>query len=142
MAGPREDKVCRVSAREARPRLEHTAWALPWARNGAGVDAGWAHEHAELPFWPLRCDPYSVVDESERAGKPKFRLTNDHSWPPPHALDGTLLDEGGRWAPSLNHSMDRAAWPEVKYMRVAQMAEAAAILQSSGARVRVVRWGQ
>ena len=106
------------------------------ARLLAGVEAGYAHEYSQLPFWPLRCDPYSVVDESERAGKPKFRLTNDHSWPPPHAADGCLLDEGGRWAPSLNGSMDRGAWPEVRYMRVAQMAEAAAILQQSGAPVK------
>ena len=106
------------------------------ARLQAGVKEGYAVSYPDLPFWPLRCDPYSVVDESERAGKPKFRLTNDHSWPPPHADDGTLLDEGGRWAPSLNESMDRTDWPAVKYMRVAQMAESIAIMQQSGVRVR------
>ena len=48
------------------------------SRLQVNVQEGWAAEHADAPFWPLRCDPYSVVDESERAGKPKFRLTNDH----------------------------------------------------------------
>jgi hypothetical protein len=105
----------------------------------AGVRAGWASEHDEMPFWPLRCDPYSIVDESERAGKPKFRLTNDHSWPPPLSVsvDGTLRSEGGEFVQSLNESMDRSTWPAAKLMRVQQMAEAAAILQASGARVRL-----
>ena len=106
------------------------------ARLLAGVEAGYATEHSSMPFWPLRCDPYSVVDESANAGKPKFRLTNDHSWPPPHAADGVLLDEGGRWARSLNGSMDRSNWPDVKYMRVRQMAAAIATLQTSTAPVR------
>jgi hypothetical protein len=92
-----------------------------------GVAAGWATEYAELPFWPLRCDPYSVVDESARAGKPKFRLTNDHSWPPP--APGAV--------PSLNGSMDRSAWPAGRLMRVKSMARAAAILQTSGVPVKM-----
>jgi len=104
---------------EARSRLQ------------ANVDGGWAVEHDALPFWPLRCDPYSVVDESSRAGKPKFRLTNDHSWPPPGGVtaDGTFLQ-------SLNATMDRSGWPEGKLLRVREMAEAAAILQSAGVPVR------
>lgn len=78
------------------------------ARLQAGVDEGWASAYSELPFWPLRCDPYSVVDESARAGKPKFRLTNDHSWPPPGsvALDGTLRSASGSYVQSLNEAMD------------------------------------
>ena len=110
------------------------------SRLRAGVDEGWASEHARLPFWPLRCDPYSIVDETARnGGVPKFRLTNDHSWPPPSSVsvDGTLRSEGGAFIQSLNESMDRSAWPAAKLMRVQQMAEAAAILQSSGARVRL-----
>ena len=110
------------------------------SRLRAGVDKGWASEHEELPFWPLRCDPYSIVDETARnGGVPKFRLTNDHSWPPPSSVsvDGTLRSEGGAFVQSLNESMDRSAWPAAKLMRVQQMAEAAAILQSSGARVRL-----
>jgi hypothetical protein len=46
----------------------------------AGVDEQWTKSSVSLPYWPIRCDPYSIVDESERAGKPKFRLLNDHSW--------------------------------------------------------------
>ena len=109
------------------------------ARLQAGVAAGWSSLHAELPYWPLRCDPYSVVDESARAGKPKFRLTNDHSWPPPDSVctDGSLRASDGRSVKSLNDAMDRGAWPAAKLMRVQQMAEAAAILQSSGAPVRM-----
>ena len=100
---------------------------------------GWASSYDELPFWPMRRDPYSVVDESARAGKPKFRLTNDHSWPPPGSvgLDGTLRSPDGAFVQSLNEAMDRGAWPLARLMRVQQMAEAAAVLQSSGAPVRM-----
>ena len=80
------------------------------------VEEGWAETHSELPFWPLRCDPYSIVDESERVGAPvgsytKCRLTNDHSWPPPGAIagDGTLIGAWGEHVPSLNESMARGA---------------------------------
>ena len=52
------------------------------------VSEGWAEESDQLPFWPLRCDPYSIVDESARAGRRKLRLTSDHSWPPPGAVAG------------------------------------------------------
>ena len=86
-----------------------------------GVTEGWACEHEEVPFWPLRCDPYSIVDESTRAGKPKFRLTNDHSWPV--RPDGVI---------SLNASMAREEWPPATLMRIAEMAESAAILEASG----------
>ena len=108
------------------------------ARLKSGVQEGWATEHVDIPFWPLRCDPYSIVDESARSGRPKFRLTNDHSWPRQSAVspDGSLhLD--GRHVQSLNASMDRGEWPAAKLMRVQQMAEAAAILQASGAPVRM-----
>lgn len=53
------------------------------ARMHAAVSEGWASLHGSVPYFPIRCDPYSVVDESVRAKRPKFRLTNDHSWPPP-----------------------------------------------------------
>ena len=94
------------------------------ARLQTRVDEGWAAAYGELPFWPLRCDPYSVVDESARAGKPKFRLTNDHSWPPPGsvALDGTLSSQSGSFVKSLNKAMDRGDWPAAKLMCVQQMA--------------------
>ena len=110
------------------------------ARLLKGVSAGWAVEYAALPFWPLRCDPYSVVDETKRnGGLPKFRLTNDHSWPPPNSVsvDGTFSFAEGTYVQSLNASMDRGDWPANRLMRVQQMAEAGAILQSSGAQVRI-----
>ena len=102
------------------------------------MQEGWAAEHADVPFWPLRCDPYSVVDESERAGKPKFRLTNDHSWPPPCSvsLDGSLSNAQGQFVSSLNASMVRDDWPEARLLRVREVAEAAAVLQSSGVPVK------
>jgi hypothetical protein len=118
--------------------MEHRAQAQ--ARLLKGVNAGWAVEYAALPFWPLRCDPYSVVDETKRnGGEPKFRLTNDHSWPPPYSVsaDGTFSYADGTYVQSLNASMDRGEWPANRLMRVQQMAEAGAILQSSGAQVRI-----
>ena len=47
--------------------------------------------------------PYmSVVDESVRAGKPKWRLTTDLSWP--HV--GAMM-EGGVEVDAVNQAMDR-----------------------------------
>lgn len=55
----------------------------------------------------------AVVDESERAGKPKFWLTTDLSWPHP----GRLSDaEGG--VDSVNDAMDRSRWPANPLVRV------------------------
>ena len=96
---------------------------------------GWATGGWELPCWPLRAAPYSVVDESERAGKPKFRLTNDLSWPHPGMLD----DGEGGYVRSINGSMARERWPRNRLPRAARTGEAAAILKSSGAPVKV--WG-
>jgi hypothetical protein len=78
-------------------------------------------------------DPYGLVDESARAGKPKYRLTNDHSWPPPATIP---IPESIDYLKSLNDAMDRSQWPEAKLIRVHEIAEAAAILQSSGAPVK------
>jgi len=78
-------------------------------------------------------DPYGLVDESARAGKPKYRLTNDHSWPPPATMP---IPESIDYLKSLNDAMDRSQWPEAKLIRVHEIAEAAAILQSSGAPVK------
>ena len=68
----------------------------------------------------------SVVDESVRAGKPKWRLTTDLSWPHVGSMvvDGVEVD-------AVNQAMDRSAWPANRMMRVTELAEAAAILQSS-----------
>jgi hypothetical protein len=100
------------------------------SRVEVGVEAGWSKRHESVPFWPIRCDPYSIVDESERAGRPKFRLTNDHSWPPPRAGDGCEPQ-------SLNGSMNRASWPDARMIRVREVAEAAAVLRASGAPVLI-----
>jgi hypothetical protein len=96
---------------------------------------GWATGGWELPCWPLRASPYSIVDESERAGVPKFRLTNDLSWP--HA--GMVEDGEGGYVSSINGSMARDRWPHNTLPRAAKTGEAAAILCSSGAPVKL--WG-
>ena len=82
--------------------LAHHAQAE--AKLAAGVAAGYTSPFHSLPCWPLRTCPYSIVDESVRAGKPKFRLTTDLSWP--HA--GTMW-AGGAAVDSVNGSMDRSA---------------------------------
>ena len=71
----------------------------------------------------------SVVDESVWAGKPKWRLTTDLSWP--HS--GAMI-EGGVEVDAMNQAMDRSAWPANRMMRVTELGEAAAILQSSEVR--------
>jgi len=97
------------------------------------VSEGWAEAHAALPYWPIRCDPYSIVDESERVGAPlgsfvKARMTNDHSWGA-WGADGSSV-------PSLNDAMDRSGWPRARMVRVREVAEAAAIMQTSGVPVK------
>ena len=113
---------------EARTRLD------------AGVKAGWAKEHMSLPYWPIRCDPYSVVDETARnKGIPKFRLSNDHSWPPKRG-GGNDADIDRRHVDSrisLNASMNRDNWPATKLMRVQELASSGAILHQSGAKVKL-----
>jgi hypothetical protein len=97
------------------------------AKTAASAAAGWSSSgHTELPCWPLRSCPVSVVDESVRAGKPKWRLTTDLSWPHPGAMH-----VGDVSVDAVNHAMDRSAWPANRMMRVAELAEAAAILESS-----------
>ena len=66
------------------------------------VKAKWGFVVQRMPGMPLRMLPYSIVDESDRAGKPKFRLTNDLSWPKPGMVEGCEL--------SINDSMDRSGW--------------------------------
>ena len=96
---------------------------------------GWATGGWELPCWPIRANPYSVVDESERAGEPKFRLTNDLSWPHCEAMP----DGVGGSVQSINGSIDRTSWPVNRLPRAANYAEAAAVLAASGAPVKL--WG-
>ena len=90
---------------------------------------GWSHSTGwEPPFWPVRAAAYSMVDESARAGKPKFRMTIDLSWPRP---------EAGLGVESVNGSIDRTAWPAVRMLRASQLAESVAILQTAGVDVKV-----
>ena len=89
---------------------------------------GWSHSTGwVLPFWPLRASAYSMVEE-ERSGKVKHRMTIDLSWPRP---------EAGLGVESVNDSIDRSAWPVVRLLRASQLAESAAILQTSGVGVKV-----
>ena len=112
-----------------------THYGVLEAKLHANVLNEWATGGHELPCWPLRTYPCGVVDESERAGKPKFRLTSDLSWPPPHSMP----DGNGGFVDAVNAAMRRSTWPTNKLIRVSQIAEAAAILESSGAPVKL--WG-
>ena len=107
-------------------------WAVARERTSRNLTKRWASEGA-LPAWPIRACPYGLVDESERAGEPKWRLTNDLSWPQP----GMLPAGGGEFVQSHNASMDRVEWPHAAMLRVREVAEAAAVMQLSGAPVAV-----
>ena len=96
------------------------------------VSSGWGFV-SELPAWPIRACPYGLVDESERAGKPKWRLTNDLSWPPPNGMP----DDDGGYVESLNASMSRSRWPKGKLAKVSELAEAAAIMRLAGVPVKL-----
>ena len=98
-------------------------------------ERGWATGGWELPCWPIRASPYSMVDETARAGAPKFRITNDLSWP--HW--GMMMDSEGNFIESINGSADRSKWPTNRLPRANKLAEAAAILRSSGAPTAL--WG-
>jgi hypothetical protein len=107
-------------------------WSVATERVQRNVDQGWSFE-ASLPCWPLRACPFGVVDESERAGKPKWRLTNDLSWPPP----GALPAGGGEFIISHNAAMDRGEWPAARMVSARDLSSSAAIMQSSGAPVEL-----
>ena len=77
------------------------------------VSKGWSQIEAAIPFWPIRSNPYSIVRE-EREAKVKYRMTVDLSWPQPSA-NGVAV--------SVNGSIDRSQWVQVKLMRVTQFAE-------------------
>ena len=93
------------------------------------VEAGYATQPHALPCWPLRTCPYSVVDESVRAGKPKFRMTTDLSWPHPG-----MLVVNGRPVDAVNYAMDRSKWPANRLVRVREVAEACGIMRGDGSR--------
>ena len=58
---------------------------------------------------------------------PKHRLTNDLSWPKPDSMP----DGKGGFVVSVNGAMLRDDWPYNRLMRVHEVAEAAAVLESS-----------
>ena len=135
VAGFVDDSECQRGTLLCAPHtsaLAHVALADDKLRKN--LDAGWAVA-GDLPAWPIRACPYGLVDESERAGKVKWRLTNDLSWPPP----ATLRGDDGEYIKSLNEAMARDEWPANSLPTVASIAETAAIMRVSGARVKL--WG-
>jgi hypothetical protein len=88
---------------------------------------GWSRATSDLPFWPMRANAYSMVEEV-RGGVTKHRMTIDLSWPRP---------ELGTGVEAVNDAIDRSEWPVLKLLRASQLAESAAILQTSGAPVKV-----
>ena len=140
LSGVRDDSGCRrgtlLCAPHAGAFREAEVAGVKLAANEA---MGWAAQSGTLPCWPLRTCPYSIVDESERAGKPKWRLTTDLSWPHPGAMV-----EGGVDVGSVNDGIDQSQWPANPLVSVATFAEAVAIMQGgvggeAGRRVAV--WG-
>ena len=137
--GVADDSDCRRGTLLCAPHAGALAnFAVALEKVAANVSQGWATGgHAELPCWPLRTCPFSVVDESVRAGKPKFRLTTDLSWPHP----GALWAAGGA-VDSVNDGMDRSRWPANRLVRAHEYAEAAAIHRGPTASPRRSRvWG-
>ena len=122
----RDDSACRRGSLLCAPHgsaLENFAVAME--KIAKGVENGWLSSGWELPCWPIRTAPYgAVVDESERAGEPKYRFTNDLSCPPA----GEMLDDKGVPIDSLNGSMKREDWPANRLMRIYEFSEGVAIL--------------
>ena len=135
--GVADDSECRRGTLLCAPHVGAlTELAQALAKTRANVDKGWATGGFALPCWPLRTCPFSIVDESVRAGKPKFRLTVDLSWP--HAgsmvVDGLAVD-------SVNGAMDRSRWPANRLVHVTEYGEAMALLQGSARQRRARVWG-
>ena len=137
ITGVEDDSRCRRGTLLCAPHLGAIKlFAEACAKAHANVEKNWASGgHEALPCYPLRSCPYSIVDESEKAGRPKFRLTTDLSWP----LPGMMRDEDGE-IDSVNGAMDRPDWPVNKLMRVAEYAEALAILVGAEQRRRARAW--
>ena len=78
-----DDSKCRRGTLLCAPHVDGLkSYKQMLTKTKASVEAGWASGgHTSLPCWPIRSSPMSVVDESMRAGKPKWRLTTDLSWP-------------------------------------------------------------
>ena len=94
---------------------------------------GWTTGGWSLPFWPIRANAYSVIEET-RGTKTKHRMVIDLSWP----LEAMAM-EGGP-ARSVNDSIDRTEWPSVPMVRARENAEAMAILLTSGEPVKAWAW--
>jgi hypothetical protein len=92
------------------------------------VGKGWSAIVSHLPFWPVRVNPYSIVREERESGI-KHRMTIDLSWPRASAGERDI---------SVNGSIDRSEWVQVRMLRIAQVAELVAILRTSG--VSVLLW--
>ena len=136
LAGVSDDSRCRRGTLLCAPHVGALMnMPVASAQLAASVANGWSEVSLALPCWPLRSCPYSIVDESVRAGKPKFRLTTDLSWPHPGAMwaAGAAVD-------AVNSSMDRSQWPPNPLLRVRQYAAAAAVLAGGPARRRVKLW--
>ena len=98
-----------------------------------GQRCGWQHRGACRPSRrPWKCQERRG-SQVLWAGKPKWRLTQDLSWPPPL----TLPDNAGGFVCSHNDSMDRSRWPVNPLIRVRDLADAAAIMRASGAPVHL-----
>ena len=126
--GVSDDATCERAAVLSPPHvgaLEY--YAQLQVKLGKDRARGWSHVARDIPFWPLRANAYSMVEE-ERAGVVKHRMTIDLSWPRP---------ELGLEVAAVNDAIDRSAWPVVRLLRASQLAESAAILQTSGVGVKV-----
>ena len=108
--------------------LKHYAQVLLKLEKDAGK--GWSSGGWRLPFWPIRSNPYSIVEEM-RGATAKYRMVIDLSWPRWLGSEGQPL--------SVNAAMDRSEWPVVSMPRPMQIAEAAAVLASAGGPVKL--WG-
>ena len=136
LSGVEDDSLCQRGTLLCAPHAGALAClAVALEKTSANVSKGWATGGHTVPCWPLRTCPFSVVDESLRAGKPKFRLTTDLSWPHPGSLvaDGVGID-------SVNDGMDRSRWPVNRLVTVGEYAEALAVLHGGVGR-RVRAWG-
>ena len=134
--GIEDDSSCALGTLLCAPHgsaLEH--FSVADAKVRANVELGWARSAACLPCWPIRTYPVGVIDESERAGRPKHRLASDLSWP----HDGMVPDGSGGCVDSVNAAMRRDEWPANRLPRASEFALAPAILQSSGERAKL--WG-
>ena len=134
--GMSDDSECRRGTLLCAPHGSALAhFAVMSGKVESGVQSGWLSSGWELPCWPLRTAPYGVVDESVRTGKPKFRMTNDLSWP----HESVMRDADGVPVDSVNGAMQRVDWPHNRLLRIYEFSAAVAVLATAGAPVEV--WG-